>query len=114
MTATDADDTAVLVYNLDSSSYPSSYDTYFSLEDGNTIKLKETVDLDPPVSADGIYYLVIMATDSVVPEKTGSTTVIVSVKYVNEETPLFANPYTLTNVSQHSQPKGIELYQWYQ
>ena len=99
VTATDADETATVNYVLDTASSPSSYSTYFTL-DGDTIKLQETVDLDPPLSAASIFYLVVLAKDGGTPEQTGTTTVIVSVKASNEETPSFAaGPYTVNDVS---------------
>ena len=99
MTATDADETAIVTYSLDTSSSPPSYNTYFTL-DGDTIKLLATVDLDPPVSAATTFHLVVLAKDGGTPEQTGTATVIVSVKASNEETPTFtAGPYTVNDVS---------------
>ena len=99
ITATDADETTILSYVLDTSSLPSSYDSYFTL-DVDTIKLKAILDLDPPASAASTFHLVVLAKDGGNPELTGTTTVIVSVKAVNEETPTFAaGPYIVNDVN---------------
>ena len=97
LTATDADATSALTYRLDSSSQPSSYETYFSVSGGNTITLITTVDLDTPVSAEDLFYLVVTVTDGGSPERTGTTTVIVSVEFVNEEAPVFAESTYIVN-----------------
>lgn len=99
LTASDADATAVLTFTLDTSSTPSSYDTYFVL-DGNTLKVKATADLDPPTSASSTFNLIVLVKDGGNPELTGTTTVIVTIKSANEKTPTFVNlPYVVNNVS---------------
>lgn len=99
LTATDYDESATLTYVLSTSSSPSSYDTFFSLEDGNTLKLKSTINLDPPDNAEDMFYLIVMATDGGSPALTGSTTVIVSITAVNEETPTFTDTDVVIEVS---------------
>ena len=99
LAATDYDESATLTYALSASSSPSSYDSYFSFEDGNTIKLKSTINLDPPDNAEDKFYLIVMATDGGSPARTGSTTIVVSVTAVNEETPTFPDTDVVIEVS---------------
>ena len=49
------------------------------------------------MGAEDLFYLVVTVTDGGSPEKTGTTTVIVSVEYVNEEAPVFADSTYIVN-----------------
>ena len=49
------------------------------------------------MSAEDLFHLVVTVTDGGSPEKTGTTTVIVSVEYVNEEAPVFARSTYIVN-----------------
>ena len=92
--ATDADASSSLTYHLDGSSSPSSYNTYFAIEELNKLKLKSTVDLDQADSVD-TFHLVVIVKDGGNPELSGTTTVLVTVTAVNENSPVFAGPYTI-------------------
>ena len=110
VTATDADETAIVTYVLDTASSPSAYSTYFTL-DGDTIKLQAIVDLDPPTSAASTFHLVVLAKDGGTPEQTGTTTVIVSVKASNEGKPTFAaGPHILNDVSTCRLKPEFQIY----
>ena len=93
--ATDADASSTLTYHIDGTSSPSSYNTFFAIEELNKLKLKSAIDLDVADPVD-TFQLVVVVKDGGNPELSGTTTVLVTVAAVNENTPVFTGaPYGL-------------------